>query len=141
MTIVALEIGSPRTSKEQAAKDRYADTSVGDVIKERSGWLVFFFGGLLIAAFVVEIFETVLKEHVELSYFVPLLIGHGGNTGAQSNATIIRSEPLKHLPIPIPIPIPIYTSLVPLHSATAPCNHSKIHQLTFCWRFFLFPGH
>lgn len=44
----------------------------------------------MMAAGVVEAFEEVLREHVELSYFVPLLIGHGGNTGSQSNATIIR---------------------------------------------------
>ena len=49
-----------------------------------------FFAGLMIAAVVVEAFESVLKEHVSLSYFVPLLIGHGGNTGSQSNATIIK---------------------------------------------------
>ena len=97
MAIVALEVGSPRPSKDvsHSTKDRYGEHTVHDIIRERSGWLVFFFAGLLGAAFVVEIFESVLKEHVELSYFVPLLIGHGGNTGAQSNATIIRSVTFK----------------------------------------------
>jgi len=91
MTIVTLEVGSPTNSAPASIhKDKYAEASFYDIIRERSGWLLFFFGGLLAAAFVVEIFEAVLKEHVELSYFVPLLIGHGGNTGAQSNATIIR---------------------------------------------------
>ena len=28
---------------------------------------------------------------MELSYFVPLLIGHGGNTGSQSVSTVIRA--------------------------------------------------
>lgn len=56
-----------------------------------------FFVGLMAAAFVVEAFESVLKNHVELSYFVPLLIGHGGNTGSQSNATVIRALALGHL--------------------------------------------
>lgn len=28
---------------------------------------------------------------MELSYFVPLLIGHGGNSGSQSVATVIRA--------------------------------------------------
>lgn len=43
-----------------------------------------------VAAVVVEAFESILREHVALSYFVPLLIGHGGNTGSQSNATVIK---------------------------------------------------
>ena len=51
----------------------------------------------MVAAWVVELFESVLKDHVELSYFVPLLIGHGGNTGAQSNASIIRALALGQL--------------------------------------------
>lgn len=51
----------------------------------------------VLAAVVVESFETILREHVQLSYFVPLLIGHGGNTGAQSNATIIRALALGQL--------------------------------------------
>lgn len=63
-----------------------------DLVRTRWGWLLAFFGGLMIAAVVVEAFENVLKQHVALSYFVPLLIGHGGNTGSQSNATIIRCD-------------------------------------------------
>jgi Mg/Co/Ni transporter MgtE len=51
----------------------------------------------VLAAIVVEAFEEVLKQHVQLSYFVPLLIGHGGNTGSQSNATVIRALALGHL--------------------------------------------
>jgi Mg/Co/Ni transporter MgtE len=61
-----------------------------ETVKARWGWLAFFFAGLIIAAVVVEAFEDVLKKEVELSYFVPLLIGHGGNTGSQSVATVIR---------------------------------------------------
>lgn len=64
--------------------------SVLDLIRERWGWLLIFFAGLVLAALVVEAFESVLKKNVQLSYFVPLLIGHGGNTGSQSNAIVIR---------------------------------------------------
>jgi len=39
---------------------------------------------------VVEQFEDVLEKHVELSFFVPLIMGHGGNTGSQSVTTVIR---------------------------------------------------
>ena len=46
-----------------------------DLVKTRWIWLLVFFAGLMLAAVVVESFEALLKEHVELSYFVPLLIG------------------------------------------------------------------
>jgi Mg/Co/Ni transporter MgtE len=98
MTIVSLEVESPRYGPDgEPVKERYTELSVGEIIRERLNWLVIFFFGLMLAAAVVEVFESVLKEHVELSYFVPLLIGHGGNTGAQANATVIRALALGHL--------------------------------------------
>lgn len=98
MTVVTLELESPRYTRDgEPAKEKYSDSSVTDVVRERFGWLVFFFVGLVISAVVVELFESVLKQNVELSYFVPLLIGHGGNTGSQSNATIIRALALGQL--------------------------------------------
>ena len=75
---------------------RRRDTVV-DLVKARWGWLLVFFAGLMVAAVVVEAFESILREHVALSYFVPLLIGHGGNTGSQSNATVIRYAPQGHV--------------------------------------------
>ena len=84
---------APRPSRARACRG----DSVRDLMRSRWGWLLLFFGGLVLAAVVVEAFEEVLKQHVELSYFVPLLIGHGGNTGSQSNATVIRALALGHL--------------------------------------------
>lgn len=113
--VVALDISFPNKKSPEKAKmlffgddvegasskdkeeDNYKDDSVTDLVRTRSGWLLVFFIGLIMAAVVVEAFEAVLREHVELSYFVPLLIGHGGNTGSQSNATIIRALALGHL--------------------------------------------
>jgi Mg/Co/Ni transporter MgtE len=61
-----------------------------DIARGRTGWLVIFCIGVLLAAVVVEQFEDVLEHHVELSFFVPLIMGHGGNTGSQSVTTVIR---------------------------------------------------
>jgi len=75
----------------------YRKEGIMETVKARWGWLAFFFAGLIIAAVVVEAFEDVLKKEVELSYFVPLLIGHGGNTGSQSVATVIRALAMKQV--------------------------------------------
>ena len=75
----------------------YKKESVIAMVKARGGWLTVFFVGLVLAAVVVERFEDLLTREVELSYFVPLLIGHGGNTGSQSVATVIRAVALKQI--------------------------------------------
>eukprot|EP00882_Tetradesmus_deserticola_P031460 GHRQ01035575.1.p1 GENE.GHRQ01035575.1~~GHRQ01035575.1.p1 ORF type:complete len:116 (+),score=21.23 GHRQ01035575.1:158-505(+) len=68
----------------------YSREGIFDIARGRTGWLVIFCIGLLLAAVVVEQFEDVLEHHVELSFFVPLIMGHGGNTGSQSVTTVIR---------------------------------------------------
>jgi Mg/Co/Ni transporter MgtE len=72
------------------APPRRSRESILDIARSRTGWLVAFCIGLLLAALVVEQFEDVLEQHVELSFFVPLIMGHGGNTGSQSVTTVIR---------------------------------------------------
>jgi hypothetical protein len=78
MTIVALDIAASPKSRAEIllnAKDRYGDSTWRDIVKERWGWLLFFFGGLTIAAVIVEAFEMVLKDHVEASH-IPSRLPH-----------------------------------------------------------------
>ncbi|GAB4822701.1 hypothetical protein N2152v2_009747 [Parachlorella kessleri] len=89
---LSLELDNADSNNENYKRD-----TVVDLIKARWGWLLVFFAGLMVAAVVVEAFESILRDHVALSYFVPLLIGHGGNTGSQSNATVIRALALGQL--------------------------------------------
>ena len=75
----------------------YKKENILGMVKARGGWLTIFFVGLVLAALVVEQFEHLLQANVELSYFVPLLIGHGGNTGSQSVATVIRAVAMRQV--------------------------------------------
>lgn len=68
----------------------FREEDISDTIQSRIGWLIFFFFGLLVSTMVVEQFEELLRKQVALSYFVPLLIGHGGNSGSQTVTTVIR---------------------------------------------------
>ena len=77
----------PSNAQEQASlrlSPPMQEESLRSVVGSRMGWLAFFFLGLLAAAFVVGEFEEVLQRNVALSYFMPLLIGHAGNSGSQS---------------------------------------------------------
>jgi magnesium transporter len=46
---------------------------------------------------VLRYFEDELAKVVALSFFIPLLIGTGGNTGAQTVSTIIRGLAVKEI--------------------------------------------
>lgn len=71
--------------------------SVTDIVRARSGWLVIFCVGLLLAAAVVKGFERFLEQHVQLSLFLPLIMGHGGNAGAQSCSAVLRALALQQV--------------------------------------------
>mmetsp|Transcript_20139 Transcript_20139/g.43431 ORF Transcript_20139/g.43431 Transcript_20139/m.43431 type:complete len:389 (-) Transcript_20139:1935-3101(-) len=58
---------------------------------QRIGWLGFFLVSLSVTAVVMRDFETALKSQVQLAYFVPLLAGHGGNTGGQAVSAILAA--------------------------------------------------
>ena len=57
----------------------------------RVGWLCLFLCSLSGTAVIMTRFEHTLEKHIELSYFVPLLAGHGGNTGGQTIGTILSA--------------------------------------------------
>ena len=69
----------------------YLETSVAQVMRKRIGWLLLLFVTGSLTASVMSRFEGVLEEAIVLSFFVPLLIGTGGNAGSQTTTTIIRA--------------------------------------------------
>lgn len=58
---------------------------------KRVGWLGIFLGSLSATAVIMNTFEHTLEKHIELAYFVPLLAGHGGNTGGQTIGTVLSA--------------------------------------------------
>ncbi|GFR47057.1 hypothetical protein Agub_g8742 [Astrephomene gubernaculifera] len=79
------------------AGDDYSRQTVLDITWGRCGWLVTFCVGLLVSALIVQRFEDLLEHHVQLSFFVPLIMGHGGNTGSQTVSTLIRALALRQI--------------------------------------------
>jgi magnesium transporter len=59
-------------------------------ISRRIGWLLLLFVAETLTGAVLRHFESELAAVVALSFFIPLLIGTGGNTGAQTVSTLIR---------------------------------------------------
>jgi magnesium transporter len=68
----------------------YFKVPIFRVIRKRVGWLLLLFLAETFTGSVLRIFEDELARVVALSFFIPLLIGTGGNTGAQTVSTLIR---------------------------------------------------
>src|SRR5262245_18440967 len=69
----------------------YFDNPIFRVVRKRIGWLLFLFVAGTLTSKVLHSFEQELATVVALNFFVPLLIGTGGNAGAQTVMTVIRS--------------------------------------------------
>jgi magnesium transporter len=59
-------------------------------IRKRVGWLLLLFAAETLTGTVLRLFEAELAAIVALSFFIPLLIGTGGNTGAQTVSMLVR---------------------------------------------------
>lgn len=64
------------------------------------------------AAAVVKGFEHFLEQQVQLSLFVPLIMGHGGNAGSQSCSAVLRALALQQVMI---LHFPTYRCLIFLY--------------------------
>jgi magnesium transporter len=77
---------------EPGALDRpYFENPVFLVVRKRIGWLLLLFVAETFTGTVLRHYESELAAVVALSFFIPLLIGTGGNAGSQTVTTIIRS--------------------------------------------------
>lgn len=67
--------------------------SVGPLalVRGRVGWLLLLVAAASLTVNVLDHFQDLLDRVVALALFVPLLIGTGGNAGAQSATTIVRA--------------------------------------------------
>lgn len=74
-----------------ALDDYYSQTSIGEMVKKRLGWLVVLFVGQILTALTMGQYEELLSKIVFLSFFVPLIISSGGNSGAQAATLVIRA--------------------------------------------------
>jgi len=75
----------------------YLDSSVLTVARKRVGWLLLLFVTETLTGSVLRHFEAEMAAVVSLAFFIPLLIGTGGNAGSQTTSTIIRALAVEDL--------------------------------------------
>ena len=69
----------------------YWTQRINDVVRSRFVWLLVLFVAETFTGTVLRHYESELQTVVALSFFIPLLIGTGGNAGSQTVATVIRA--------------------------------------------------
>lgn len=74
----------------QPLDDEVGKARLTALYKSRVVWLVLLVFGNLFSGAGLAWFEDILASHVALVFFLPLLIGSGGNAGAQSATLIVR---------------------------------------------------
>ena len=80
-------------SEEASPSDieKYLNSSFYQIAFRRVPWLSLFLVSLSMTTIIMNGFEHTLSKQIELAYFVPLLIGHGGNTGGQTVGTVLSA--------------------------------------------------
>jgi magnesium transporter len=72
----------------------YPRASIWLLARKRVGWLLLLFAAEAYTGTVLRAFQGELEQVVALTFFIPLLIGTGGNIGSQVTTTIVRAQAL-----------------------------------------------
>ena len=80
-----------RLGGSEPLEGEYLSTPVFGVVRKRIGWLMVLFLTEMLTGTVIRAFEGELQSTVALAFFIPLLIGTGGNSGSQTTSTVIRA--------------------------------------------------
>ncbi len=74
-----------------ALNKTYSETTMGDMVGKRIGWLVILFLGQMLTVTAMAGFEGALASAAVLALFIPMIISSGGNSGSQAATLIIRA--------------------------------------------------
>jgi magnesium transporter len=80
-----------RLGGSQPLEIPYRHASIPLLFRKRIVWLLVLFVAEAYTGTVMRIFEDELEQVVALAFFVPLLLGTGGNVGSQITTTLVRA--------------------------------------------------
>lgn len=80
-----------RIAAVEPLEDSYMRTPVVTLAWKRGLWLAILFFCALLTAFALKFYDEFLRTYAWLYAFVPLVIGSGGNSGAQTSTLIIAA--------------------------------------------------
>ena len=75
----------------------YLKSNPFDLFRNRIPWLMLLMVSATFTGLIITAFEGALAAQVALTAFIPMLMGTGGNSGAQTSVTVIRALSLGEL--------------------------------------------
>jgi magnesium transporter len=85
-----LRLGGVSGGDDAEATTSYWAGRIGSAVRKRIGWLLLLFVAGSLTSQVLKSFNHQIENVVALSFFIPLLIGTGGNAGSQTVMTVVR---------------------------------------------------
>jgi magnesium transporter len=86
-----------RLGASEPLDEPYLRASVFSIWRKRVGWLLILFVAEMYTGTVLRHYEETLQAQIALAFFIPLLIGTGGNSGSQTVTTLVRAMALEGL--------------------------------------------
>ena len=90
MDVIEEEVDEDITLMAGVIRQEIAEESPLKISRARLPWLIAGLGGGIIAAVVINQFESSLQTLLALSFFFPVIMAMGGNTGTQAATVAIR---------------------------------------------------
>ncbi|CUU33724.1 MAG: magnesium transporter [Fimbriimonadales bacterium] len=75
----------------EATEEPYLTQSPWDLVRKRVRWLILLFIAERLTGTVLRHYDEEIQQFSALAWFIPLLIGTGGNAGSQTTTTITRA--------------------------------------------------
>jgi len=75
----------------QPLDDPYFQAGFWSIARKRSGWLVLLFVSEMLTGTALRHYQATLATTIALTFFIPLVISSGGNSGSQSATLITRA--------------------------------------------------
>ncbi len=83
----------------EALDEPYLEINIFRLMKKRVGWLIILFLSEMLTSTAMQYFNDEISKVVALTFFVPLIMSSGGNSGSQASTLIIQAMALGEVTI------------------------------------------
>jgi magnesium transporter len=78
----------------EALDEPYLDINLFKLVRKRVGWLIILFLSEMLTSTAMQHFNDVIAVIIPLTFFIPLVMSSGGNSGSQASTLIIQAMAL-----------------------------------------------
>src|SRR6202012_2784010 len=84
---------------QEALDEPYLDINLFKLVKKRVGWLIILFLSEMLTSTAMQYFNDEIAVVIQLTFFIPLIMSSGGNSGSQASTLIVQAMALGEVTI------------------------------------------